>query len=109
VQLYKAAAAVDLGDGRAAIDTHESLDGASFAALPAERRASHYLDIARAYTQIGQPHAAARSLLAADRTAAPEVRHRAAGQEVLTEVIRRTGSDPPAPIRSLAEQLRVAV
>jgi transcriptional regulator with XRE-family HTH domain len=109
VQLYKAAAAVHLGDGRAAIDTHESLDGARFSALPAERRANHYLDIARAYTQIGQPHAAARLLLAADQTAAPEVRYRPAGQEVLTEVIRRTRTDPPAQIRSLAEQLRVAV
>jgi len=109
VQLCKAAAAVDLGDGHMAIDTHERLDGVLFAALPAERRANHYLDIARAYAQTGQPHTAAQLLLAADETAAPELRHRPAGHQVLTEVLRRTRSDPPAPIRSLAEQLRIAV
>ncbi len=109
VQLYRAAAAVHLGDGRAAIDTHERLDTDSFAALPAERRANHYLDIARAYTQIGKPDTAARSLLTADQTAAPEVRHRPASRAVLTEVLRQMHTDPPAPIRSLAEQLHIAI
>jgi transcriptional regulator with XRE-family HTH domain len=37
------------------------------------------------------------------------LRCRPVGHEVLTEVLRRTGTDPPAPIRSLAEQLGIAV
>jgi hypothetical protein len=109
VQLHKAAAAVHMGDGRAAIATHESLDVDSFAALPAERRADHYLHIAHAYIQIGEPHPAARLLLAADQAAAPEVRFRPSGREVLTELLRQMHTDPPAPIRSLAEQLHIAV
>jgi hypothetical protein len=105
VQLCKAAAAVHLGDGRAAIATHETLDIDSFAALPAERRADHYLHIARAYIQIGEPPAAARLVLTADQTAAPEVRCRPSGRAVLTEVLRGMRTHPPAPIRSLVEQL----
>jgi hypothetical protein len=109
VKLYKAAAAVYMGDGRAAVDIHDGLDNTRFAALPAERRADHYLNIARAYIQIGKPHTAAQLLLAADRAASPEVRNRPAGHEVLAELLRRTRTNPPIPIRSLAEQLRIAV
>ena len=84
-------------------------DAAAAAEDAAVDRADHYLDVARAYTQIGEPYTAAQLLLAADRTAAPEVRNRPAGHEVLTEVLRHTRTNPPTQIRSLAEQLQIAV
>lgn len=109
VQLHKAAAAVHLGEGGAAIDIHSSLDATRFAALPAERRADHYLNIVRAYIQIGEPHTAAQLLLEADRAAASEIRDRPAGHKVLAEVLRHTRTNPSTPIRSLAEQLCIVV
>jgi hypothetical protein len=90
-ELIAGAAAVHLGEGGAAIDTHNSLDNA------------------RAYIQIGKPHTAAQLLLAADQAAAPEVRDRPASHEVLAEVLRRTRTNPPAPIGSLAEPLCIVV
>jgi transcriptional regulator with XRE-family HTH domain len=109
VQLHKAAAAVELGEGRAAVETHERLDGAGFAALLPERRAHHYLDIARAYTQIGDVEKAAELLLEGDRLAPSEIRCRPIAHEVLADVLRRTRGTPPAPIAELAEHMGVGV
>src|SRR4051812_26957249 len=109
VQLHRAAAAVELGDGRTAVDTHERIDGEGFAALLPERRAHHYLDIARGYTQIGNVEKASEMLLEGDRLAPSEIRCRPLAHEVLSDVLRRTRGTPAAPIAELAEHMGVGV
>ena len=109
VQLHRCATAVELGDGRTAVDTHENMDHVGFNALLPERRAQHYLDIARGYNQIGNVEKASEMLLEGDRLAPSEIRCRPLAHEVLSDVLRRTRGAPPAPIAELAEQMGVGV
>jgi transcriptional regulator with XRE-family HTH domain len=110
VQLHRCATAVELGDGRTAVETHERLlDPVGFNAMLPERRAHHYLDIARGYTQIGNIEKASEMLLEGDRLAPSEIRCRPLAHEVLSDVLRRTRGTPPAPIAELAEQMGVGV
>jgi hypothetical protein len=80
-----------------------------FNALLPERRAHHYLDIARGYNQIGNVDKASEMLLEGDRLAPSEIRCRPLAHEVLSDVLRRTRGTPPAPIAELAEQMGVGV
>jgi transcriptional regulator with XRE-family HTH domain len=110
VQLHRCATAVELGDGRTAVETHERiLDPVGFNAMLPERRAHHFLDIARGYTQIGNIEKASEMLLEGDRLAPSEIRCRPLAHEVLSDVLRRTRGTPPAPIAELAEQMGVGV
>jgi transcriptional regulator with XRE-family HTH domain len=109
VELHRCATAVELGDGRLAVETHERINGTAFAALLPERRAHHYLDIARGYTQIGDIEKASEMLLEGDRLAPSEIRCRPLAHEVLSDVLRRSRGTPPAPIAELAEQMGVGV
>jgi transcriptional regulator with XRE-family HTH domain len=109
VLLHRCATAVELGEGRTAVDTHEKIDVVGFNALLPERRAHHYLDIARGYNQIGNVDKASEMLLEGDRLAPAEIRCRPLAHEVLSDVLRRTRGTPPAPIAELAEQMGVGV
>ena len=109
VQLHRCATAVELGDGRLAVEAHENMDKAGFHAMLPERRAHHYLDIARGYTQIGDVEKAGEMLLEGDRLAPSEIRCRPMAHEILSDVLRRTRGTPPAPIAELAEQMGVGV
>jgi hypothetical protein len=109
VELHRAAAAVELGDGGKAIETHKAINPESFAAMLPERRAHHYLDIARGYTQVGDVEMASEMLLEGDRLAPAEIRCRPLAHEVISDVLRRTRGTPPAPIAELAEQMGVGV
>jgi transcriptional regulator with XRE-family HTH domain len=109
VQLHRCATAVELGDGRTAVDTHEKIDLVGFNAMLPERRAHHFLDIARGYNQIGNVERASEMLLEGDRLAPAEIRCRPLAHEVLSDVLRRTRGTPPAPIAELAEQMGVGV
>ncbi|MEV7625629.1 helix-turn-helix domain-containing protein [Actinoplanes sp. NPDC089786] len=109
VQLHRAAAAVELGDGRTAVEMYERIDHEGFQAMLPERRAHYYLDIARGYAQIGDVEKASEMLLEGDRLAPSEIRCRPLAHEVLSDVLRRTRGTPPAPIAELAEQMGVGV
>ncbi|GGM68094.1 hypothetical protein GCM10011608_61650 [Micromonospora sonchi] len=94
VELARCAAAVEWGDGSAAIARHkQSIRRDGWRLLPVEHRAAHLVDAARAYLQAGDPANAARVLLDAEILAPYEVRRRPAGREVLAEIAR----DPKAP------------
>jgi hypothetical protein len=110
VLVHKAAAAVELGDGHVAVRTHErELTVEALGGLTPERRANHFVDVARGYTQIGKPETAGEMLLDADQLAPSEVRCRPLAQEVLTEVLRRTRTSPAGPLVELADHMGVAV
>ncbi|MEU4565863.1 helix-turn-helix domain-containing protein [Micromonospora sp. NPDC023956] len=94
VQLARVAATVESGDAEEAVAWHEKAttrDGWRW--LPAEHRAAHLIDAARAYQYADDPINAGRVLMEADRIAPAEIRHRPAGRDVLAQVAR----DPAAP------------
>jgi transcriptional regulator with XRE-family HTH domain len=107
VQLHRAACAVELGEGKLAIETHEQIDPYGFGALLPERRAHHFLDIARGYAQVGNVEGASEMLLEGDRLAPSEIRCRPIAREVLGDVLRRSRGTPPPPIAELAESMGV--
>jgi transcriptional regulator with XRE-family HTH domain len=109
VQLHRAAAAVELGEGRAAVEVHEGIDPAGFTALLPERRAHHYIDIARGLAQYGDVTRASEMLLEGDRLAPSEIRCRPIAHEVLSDVLRRTRGTPSGGIVELAEHMGVGV
>jgi transcriptional regulator with XRE-family HTH domain len=107
VQLHRAACAVELGEGKLAIETHEQMDRYGFGALLPERRAHHFLDIARGYAPVGNVEGASEMLLEGDRLAPSEIRCRPIAREVLSDVLRRSRGTPPPPIAELAENMGV--
>ncbi|WP_320066832.1 helix-turn-helix domain-containing protein [Micromonospora sp. RTGN7] len=110
VELHRAAAAVELGDGGRAVEVHRRrIAEPSFNALLPERRAHHLLDIARGMAQIGDVATAGEMLLRGDRLAPSEIRCRPIAHEVMSDVLRRTRGAPPAPIAELAEHMGVGV
>lgn len=96
VALCQVAAEVELGEAARALRTSDGIDPSGYAAMLPERRASHMLDLARAYTQVGNLPRAGETLVEADRLAPNEVRCRPDAQELVVELVRRTGG-PPAP------------
>jgi hypothetical protein len=109
VELHRAAAAVELGEGRQAVEIHDRLDPAAFTALLPERRAHHYIDVARGLTQTGDVARASEMLLDGDRLAPAEIRCRPIAHEVLSDVLRRTRGVPPPAVAELAEHMGVGV
>lgn len=109
VELHRAAAAVELGEGRLAVETHTRLNMAGFVTLLPERRAHHFLDLARGYAQLGEVERASEMLLEGDRLAPSEIRCRPIAHEVLADVLRRTRGSPSQPIAELAEHMGVGV
>ncbi|MQA27614.1 MAG: helix-turn-helix domain-containing protein [Micromonosporaceae bacterium] len=110
VLVHKAAAAVELGDGHVAVQTHErELTQDALNGLTPERRANHFVDVSRGYTQMGNLDSAGEMLLEADCLAPSEVRCRPVAYEVLTEVLRRARTSPSGPLVELADHMGVAV
>jgi transcriptional regulator with XRE-family HTH domain len=109
VQLHRVATAVEMGEGRLAIDVHESMDIEAFNTLMPERRAHHYLDVARGYALVGEVAKASEMLLEGDRLAPSEIRCRPLAREVLSDILRRTRGAPPPPVAELAEHMGVGV
>src|SRR5690606_14739634 len=96
----------ELGDAARALRTHDGIDPGGFAAMLPERRASHMLDLARAYTLVGNLSRAGETLVEANRLAPNEVRFRPDARQLVAELVRRSGATaPPAGIRELVDQI----
>ncbi|GAB3238383.1 helix-turn-helix transcriptional regulator [Glycomyces halotolerans] len=103
VQLHRAAALVELGEGADALAVHDRIDPRPFGELVAERRAHHFLDMARACIQVGDIERAGRSLATADQTAPAEIRCRPIAVELIDQLMHRLNGAPAPEIRRLAE------
>ncbi|MFG1904690.1 helix-turn-helix domain-containing protein [Micromonospora carbonacea] len=89
VTLARALAATHLGDHHRAVTLHRhAANGEGWHRLPAEHRAAHLVDIARAHLDLGDPAAAGRALLTADRLAPAETRARPAARAAFTTILR---------------------
>ncbi|SCF19452.1 Transcriptional regulator, contains XRE-family HTH domain [Micromonospora haikouensis] len=104
VRMARVAAAVELGNGGEAVLLHERVVGADhWRRLPAEHRAAYLLDASRGHLRAGDPLAAGRALVDADRTAPAEVRLRPVARTLLTDLTRR--EPVPADVARLAAAL----
>ncbi|MFI0795177.1 hypothetical protein ACH4OY_21225 [Micromonospora rubida] len=89
VELARALTAMRLGDHHRAVIIHrQATGGDAWHQLPAEHRAAHLIDITRAHLDLGDPRAAGRALVTADRIAPAETRTRPAAHTALTAVLR---------------------
>ncbi|MFI6759960.1 helix-turn-helix domain-containing protein [Micromonospora sp. NPDC050417] len=110
VELHRAAAAIELGEGREAVDIHENrLHHRRLAGLLPERRAHHLLDIARGYLLVGETGCAGDALVEADRVAPWEIRGRPLAHELMADILRRTKGTAPALVADLATQMGARV
>lgn len=109
VAVHQAAAAVELGEGRLAVAAHDALTPDDLSRLTPERRANHYLDVARACVQDSVIDRATELLLEADRLAPSEIRCRPIAHETVTDVMRRSRGAPPSALTELADNMGIAV
>ncbi len=107
VAFHRAAAEVEMGEGAKAVLTHDAIDPLWFAAMLPERRASHLLDLSRAYAQIGDIAKAGETLVEADRLAPSEVRCRPVARDLVSDLLRRTRGSAPVALLELVDQLGV--
>ncbi|WP_285788065.1 helix-turn-helix transcriptional regulator [Micromonospora sp. NBRC 101691] len=104
--LARVTAAVALGDVAEAVSLHEQLARrAGWARLPAEHRAAHLIDVARAYLLLGDLGRAGRLLVEADGVAPAETRSRPAARTVIAGVVR--GGPAGAGVARLATALGI--
>ncbi|SCL34487.1 Helix-turn-helix domain-containing protein [Micromonospora pallida] len=107
VNLAYALTAARLGDNHLAIALHQhATSGDAWQRLPAEHRAAHLIDIARAHLDVGDQHAAGRALVTADHIAPAEVRLRPTAHTVLNAVLR--AGPTPADVTRLATTIGLA-
>jgi transcriptional regulator with XRE-family HTH domain len=107
VTLHEVAAMVALGENGRAVQVADSLGGDGVRLLRRERRAALMVDTARACSQAGRRDEAVRRLLAAEETAAPEVRCRPVAQATIADLLHRSRGAPPLELARLAERAGV--
>lgn len=105
VKLHRAAALVELGEGGDALAVHDKIDPRAFGELVAERRAHHWLDMARACIQVGDIERAGRALATADQTAPAEIRCRPVAVELIDQILHRAKGEPAPELRRLADEV----
>lgn len=108
VVLHRVAAAVELGEGRLAWQLHNSIDPRQLKMLVPERRAHHYLDLARGCAQFGDLERAGQALVLAEHAAPSEIRCRPLAHDIVCDVMRRSAGTISLSIRQLAETMGVA-
>lgn len=105
VAVHRISSWMELGDHTNVADDGPGVD---VSVLPAERRASHMMDVGRALSGVGRDEESLDVLLEAERTAAQLVRHNVGVRETIREMHRRTppASERAARVRALAERCR---
>jgi len=106
VMLHRISAALDLGDLSYVTDIGPQVDPTP---LPAERRATHRIDVARAHSYLAQDDDALGALLAAEQEAPQLVRHNPAVRETVRDIHRRTPvsqGGQTSEVMALAERCR---
>jgi transcriptional regulator with XRE-family HTH domain len=107
VGIHHVAALVSLGEGGLAVETAARIDEAGIHAIRRERRANHYVDVARGYSQSGQRDEALEKLLEAEALAPREVNCRPIARGTIENLIERSRGKPPLALRTLAERAGV--
>jgi transcriptional regulator with XRE-family HTH domain len=107
VGIHHVAAFVSLGEGGLAVETASRIDEAGIQSIRRERRANHYVDVARGYSQSGQRDEALSKLLEAEALAPREVNCRPVARATIENLIERSRGKPPVALKSLADRAGV--
>jgi hypothetical protein len=108
VELARVGVAVELGHG-ADFELHQHLaERVDYQRLPPGCRASYLLDLARGCLSAGDLVGAGKAVVAADRIAQAEVRHRPVGHEIVATLLRRS-QKPDLDVSRLADAMGVGV
>lgn len=105
VTLHHVATLVQLGDGGEAIRVAERATPDGLAALPRERRANFFVDIAHANAQESRRDDAVSALLRAEQLAPDEVRCRPPVVGLVSDLLRRGPGRPSLALRQLAVRI----
>jgi transcriptional regulator with XRE-family HTH domain len=100
--LHTVSVLVDLGAEAEAVAVAQTVDPHGLEMLPRERRACHFVDVARAETARGHRREALDMLLDADRLAPEEVACRPVGRDVLSSLSGNWPGRPPADLTRMA-------
>lgn len=106
VELHRLSAGLDLGDISYVAERGPRVRPEN---LPAERRVTHMIDVARALSLLAKDPEALHLLLSAERTAPQLVRHNASVRETVKAIHRRapvTGSRRSSELLALAQRCR---
>jgi transcriptional regulator with XRE-family HTH domain len=107
VGIHHVSALVSLGEGGLAVEVAADIDETGIRAIRRERRANHYVDVARGYSQYGQRDEALEKLLQAEALAPREVNCRPVARATIENLIERSRGKPTLALRSLAERAGV--
>ena len=103
VALHQVSVAASLGDAGQAIDHATKVD---LRDVPlAERKASFYVDVARAFTQWGKYDRAFHALCAAEATAPDDVSARPQVHHLIAELLQRSPATLSGRVRALADRV----
>lgn len=104
VAIHRVQTSLELGDIQVAIDLGPQLDTS---ALPAERRARHAIETARAYSAWNRVDDAITTVLDAERIAPEQVRHHGLSRSLVQSWVRRGKGRPSTRVADLARRMHV--
>lgn len=106
VAIHGVAVAVEMGDHDEALRRDADISEQQLADLPAERRAHHHMDVARALVEDGRRDAALERLLTAERAAPQMVRYHPSARNLALH-LSTLYRDMPEPLRQLLARMRL--
>ena len=109
VGIHHVSALVSMGEGGLAVEASERIGQAGIEAIRRERRANHYVDVARGFSQAGQREEALQKLLEAERLAPREVNCRPIARATIENLVERSRGKIPGALSSLAQRSGIAV
>lgn len=107
VGIHHVSALVSMGEGGLAVEVASKMDKAGIRLIRRERRANHYVDVARGYSQWGMRDEALGKLLEAETLAPREVICRPVALSTIENLISRSRHQPSASLKALAERAGV--
>ena len=102
VHLHQVAVLLDLGDGAGAVSAAHHVTSDGLNRLPKERRASHYLDLARGHSLAGHRDDAISTLLTADSLFPDEIRCRPIATDLIGGLRRSASGTRSRELEQLA-------
>jgi transcriptional regulator with XRE-family HTH domain len=107
VGIHHVSALVSLGEGELAVEVASKMNNTGIRLVRRERRANHYVDIARGYSQWGMRDEALSKLMEAEALAPREVICRPMARSTIENLISRSRNQPSASLQALAERAGV--
>ena len=107
VGIHHVSALVSLGEGGLAVEVASKISSADIRLVRRERRANHFVDVARGYSLWGMRDEALGKLLEAETLAPREVICRPMARNTIENLISRSRNQPSASLQALAERAGV--